>query len=152
MASVNLTSAQRERWLVHVWLLVTFVGSLAVIYFHLTIALHTLIAVGFVGLVVVHLRQRRQAISVLLSRVRRWSRASTRRRTRAAGDAILTFLLLNVLVSGVIELTKGGMAVRISIGFGQPVKWHTLSALLLLVALGVHLIRRASRFRTSTIR
>jgi len=152
MASVNLTSAQRERWLVHVWLLVTFVASLAVIYFQLTIALHTLIAVAFLGLVVVHLRQRRQAIATLFSHVRRWSRVSARRRTKAVGDALLTFLLLNVVVSGVVDLTKGGMAVRVSIGFGQPVKWHTLSALLLLVALGVHLIRRASRFRTSTIR
>lgn len=62
------------------------------------------------------------------------------------------FFILNVIVSGLVDYMIGGRGVFISIGLPQPIRWHGLSAILLLIDVVIHVSRRAKRLRHSTVR
>src|ERR1700722_13120117 len=91
------------RGLVHLGLLLTTAGALATLtILYIRNAIHADIGLAFVGLVVVHLLQRRRTVARMMSQLGR-VRSSVERRLRLAGsDVLLAFITLNVLVSGVL--------------------------------------------------
>lgn len=140
----------RSRWLVHLGLLASGAGALVTLQFlHIRIAIHSDVGLAFCGLVVVHLVQRRRTII-------RWStqlirtRPLPRRLARLfSSDALLAFIALNVLVSGVIDWGRGQPT---TLPLPQPFdRWHLLSGAVLVAYAVVHLVRRRGRLRRSTI-
>jgi hypothetical protein len=79
----------------------------------------------------------------------------TRRGRLALSDAILGFLAVNAVVSGVVVWITGRSVMvplqRIGIPI-PPLNWHTSTSLLLVIYLVIHVIRRAARLRHSHIR
>jgi hypothetical protein len=78
------------------------------------------------------------------------ARSFAERRIRlAASDLILAFLTLNVLVSGVLDWSRGE---PIQLPLPRPFdRWHLLSSVVLVIYLVVHVWRRRKRLRRSTI-
>lgn len=141
---------EERRWVVHVWMIVVFVGSLVVLP-TTTIGVHVLVGLGFAALVIAHLRQRRHRIRALAHQL--WSRDAWRRPggRLAWSDLIMTLLLLNVIVSGIADYLIGGRGLFINVGLPQDIRWHGLSAVVLLVALVIHVVRRWKRLRHSRV-
>jgi hypothetical protein len=145
----------QARWLVHVCLIATFVGTLAALVGTTGTTLHILIGLVFVGLVVVHVGQRRRTIQGLLAglaHVRVWVRPRGR---LAVSDLVLAGLTLNVLVSGLVDWQEGYKVELPLSALGLPenlMSWHALSALVLTAYLAFHVVRRRSRLRSSCIR
>jgi hypothetical protein len=145
--------AQRSfsRWAVHLGLLCSAAAALGTLQLlHVRIAIHTDVGLLFVGLVVVHLAQRRRTLTRMAARIV-GVRASDGRRIRLTlSDFLLFFITLNVLVSGVLDWNRGGpIQVPLPRPFGR---WHLDSGLVLVVYLAVHVWRRRKRLRRSTIR
>jgi hypothetical protein len=144
----------RSRWAVHLALLFTIIVALAPLLLFSVgprVTVHIVIACVFFGLVVVHLAQRRHTVSRLIGQL---ARAGTRMKGRrlAVSDAILVFLVANVLASGIYDLVTGTNN-RIEVpGIQLYIGWHTLSAVLFLGYLIAHVIRRRKRLRRSQIR
>jgi hypothetical protein len=68
---------------------------------------------------------------------------------------VLALLTLNVLVSGTYDLATGTQVILHPRGVGIPFRdigWHVASALVLVVYLFVHVVRRWGRIRRSVIR
>jgi len=73
-----------------------------------------------------------------------------RRIRLTVSDLLLLFITLNVLVSGVLDWSRG---VPIRLPLPRPSgRWHLLSGVVLVVYLAVHVWRRRKRLRRSTIR
>ena len=95
---------QREqyRWLGHLGLIVSFLAALATLLVRRSgIIIHVAVGLVFVAFVVVHIAQRRRTTGKLgaqLVHARAWFKPRGR---LGLSDAILAFLTLNVLVSGV---------------------------------------------------
>jgi hypothetical protein len=145
--------AQRSfsRWAVHLGLLCSAAAALGTLQLlHVRIAIHTDVGLLFVGLVVVHLAQRRRTLTRMATHIV-GVRASDDRRIRLTlSDFLLFFITLNVLVSGVLDWNRGGpIQVPLPRPFGR---WHLDSGLVLVVYLAVHVWRRRKRLRRSTIR
>ena len=70
----------------------------------------------------------------------------------AWSDLILLFLLFNLIVSGIADYLVGERGIFITIGLPRAIRWHALSAVLVLGYLLVHVLCRASRLRTSEVR
>jgi hypothetical protein len=145
-------SARRalSRLLVHLGLLLTAAGALAtltILYIHN--AIHADIGFVFVGLVIVHLVQRRQTVARMVSQIAR-IRSFAERRIRLAGsDLLLAFITLNVLVSGILDWGRGQ---PIELPLPRPFqRWHLLSGVALVIYLIVHIWHRRKRLRRSTI-
>jgi hypothetical protein len=67
-----------------------------------------------------------------------------------ASDAILTFVTINVVVSGILDWGRGA---PLLLPLPQPFdRWHLTSSAVLVVYLVVHVSRRWRRLRRSTIR
>ncbi len=67
-----------------------------------------------------------------------------------ASDAILTFVTINVVLSGILDWGRGA---PLLLPFPQPFqRWHLTSSAVLVVYLVVHVSRRWKRIRRSTIR
>jgi hypothetical protein len=67
-----------------------------------------------------------------------------------ASDAILTFITINVVVSGILDWGRGE---PIRLPLPTPFeRWHLTSSAVLVVYLVVHVARRWKRIRRSTIR
>jgi hypothetical protein len=141
----------RSRFAVHLGLLCSAAATLATLQLlHVRVAYHTVVGLVFVGLVLVHLAQRRRTLVRMATRLVR-ARTFVERRIRLTlSDLLLFFITLNVLVSGVLDW-----------GHGQPIqlplpvpfdRWHLDSGLALVVYLTVHVWRRRKRIRRSTIR
>jgi hypothetical protein len=147
----------RNRWLVHLWLIVTFVAApLAWLFTHHNVTIHIALALAFFGLVVVHLAQRRRTtvrLAAQFAHLRSWFKPRGR---LALSDLILLLLTLNVMVSGTVDWLVGyNTAFPLRTLTGLPVDyigWHTLSTVVLIVYLVVHLVRRRKHFRISHIR
>lgn len=154
MCDAPRTAAQRRRWVVHLWLIISFLAALltcAHFLAHVSIGWHSLIGLAFAGLIVVHFVQRRHRVRSLLSQLRlpsSWRRPIGR---LSWSDLILSFLFASLIVSGIADYFIGGAGIFLNLGVVRPIRWHGLSALLLLVYLLVHVIRRASRLRTSRV-
>ena len=114
------------------------------------IAIHTDVGLVFVGLVVVHLAQRRQTLARMASQIVRVRTFAGRRIRLTVSDLLLLFITLNVLVSGVLDWSRGE-PIQLPIP-GPFDRWHLDSGLALVVYLAVHVWRRRKRLRRSTIR
>jgi hypothetical protein len=152
----TLTSGERRRWYVHLALMVSLAGSLlSLIYLSRSITIHVIFGVWFMVMMVFHLFQRRRTVTSLLKRltgVQTRTRALTR---LALSDIILELLVLDVLVSGLVDaLRHQATQIPFAAGLGLPPglsQWHKLAALVLVVYALVHIIRRRKRLRRSHI-
>ena len=140
-----------SRWVVHLGLVCSAVAALATLdLLHVRIAIHTDVGLCFVGLVVVHLAQRRHTIARLATQIVRTQSFVERRIRLATSDLLLLFITLNVLVSGVLDWNRGS---RVELPLPRPFdRWHADSGLILVIYLAVHVSRRRKRLRRSTIR
>jgi hypothetical protein len=144
----------RSRWAIHLALLVTVIVALVPLLlfgFNPRVTIHVVIACVFLGLVVIHLVQRRHTLSRLIGQL---ARAGSRMKGRrlAVSDAIFGFLIANVLASGIYDLATG-QNTRVPVpGIHLFIGWHSLSSLLFLGYLIAHVIRRRKRLRRSQIR
>jgi hypothetical protein len=150
---VHAGSSRRAwgRGLVHLGLLLTAAGALATLtILYIRNAVHADIGLVFVGLVVVHLAQRRRTVARMMSQLARAKSFAERRIRLAVPDVILAFLTLNVLVSGVLDWSRGE---PIQLPLPPPFdRWHLLSSVALVIYLVVHVWRRRKRLRGSIIR
>ena len=137
--------------MVHFGLLLTTAGALATLtILYIRNAIHADIGLVFVGLVVVHLAQRRRTVARMMSQLARARSFAERRVRLAASDLILAFITLNVLVSGVLDWGRGE---PIQLPLPRPFdRWHLLSSVVLVIYLVVHVWHRRKRLRKSTIR
>ena len=148
------TRAQ-ARWFVHVGLIATFVGALAALVGTTGTRVHILVGLAFGGLVLVHVGQRRRTTARLLAglaHLKVWIRPRGR---LALSDLVLAFLTVNVLASGIVDWQVGYKTELPLSALGLPenlMSWHALSALTLTAYLLVHVIRRRTRLRGSSIR
>ncbi len=148
------SSRARSRWAVHLALLITVIVALVpLLLFSVNprVTVHIVVACVFLGLVIVHLTQRRHTLSRLIAQL---ARAGSRMKGRrlAVSDAIFAFLAANVLASGIYDLAIG-QNTRIEVpGLRLFIGWHSLSGLLFLGYLIAHVIRRRKRLRRSRIR
>ena len=145
----------QARFAVHLFLLASFAASLATVTLITEGWPHLVVGSAFVGLVGVHVAQRRHTVARLLGNLGR-AHVWFRRRGRLAwSDVVLTLLTLNVLASGTYDLLSGTQVILHPREVGIPFRdmgWHVLSALVLLVYLCVHVARRWGRVRHSAIR
>jgi hypothetical protein len=141
----------RSRWLVHLGLLTSAAAALGTLQLlHIRNAIHADVGLVFAGLVVVHLAQRRHRIARMLAQLGRVRPRVERELRLLASDAILAFITLNVVVSGIIDWGRG---TPVLLAFPRPFgRWHLLSSVVLVVYLIVHVSRRWRRIRRSTIR
>jgi hypothetical protein len=117
---------------------------------HVRNAIHADVGLAFAGLVVVHLAQRRHRIARMLARLTRLRPRVERELRLLASDAILTFVTINVVVSGILDWGRGAPPL---LPLPQPFdRWHLTSSAVLVVYLIVHVSRRWRRLRRSTIR
>lgn len=151
-------STANVRFLVHLLLVAAFVASLLSAlelskkYLgHSGTTDHAIIGFVVLAFITVHLTQRRHTIRRLLDALAHRTKNSTSKR-RAASGLILWLLTLNVMVSGTVDLVLGHETLLAVPGPLIFQKWHGFSAIVLLVYVTVHVIRRRSRFRTSRIR
>jgi hypothetical protein len=113
---------------------------------------HSIIGLVVLAFVLVHLIQRRRTVG-RLSTTLVGLRRSTETRTRlAVSDAILWLLTLNVMVSGFVDFVVGHTIFLSIPGPDIIRKWHEMGALVLIVYVIVHVLRRRTRLRTSRIR
>jgi hypothetical protein len=145
----------RARWLVHLALLAGFGASLATVILVPAGTPHVIVGSVFLGLVCLHVLQRRRTVARLvghLGRARTWA---TKRGRLAWSDLIFAVLTLNVLVSGTYDFVTGDKVQlrprQVGIPF-RDVGWHASAALLLLGCLIVHVARRWGRLRHSVVR
>ena len=142
----------RSRWLVHLGLLACAVAALGTLQLlHVRNAIHADVGLAFAGLVVVHLAQRRHRIAGMLARLWGFRRRVGRELRLLASDAILAFVTINVVVSGLLDWNRGAPLLLPLVP--QPFdRWHLLSLAVLVVYLVIHVSRRWRRIRRSTIR
>jgi hypothetical protein len=112
--------------------------------------MHAGVGLVFMGLVAVHLAQRRHRLTRMASQLLGLRPRIERELRVLASDAVLLFLAFNVLVSGVVDWSCG---TPVGLPFPRPFgRWHLDSGLILVVYVAVHIVRRSKRLRRSTIR
>ena len=142
----------RSRWLVHLGLLVFAAAALGTLQLlHIRNAIHADVGLAFAGLVIIHLAQRRHRIAGMFARLWRFRRGVVRELRLLASDAILAFVTVNVVVSGILDWNRGAPLLLpvLPLPFDR---WHLLASVVLVVYLVVHVSRRWRRLRRSTIR
>ena len=150
-AERRTTWSAQSRFVVHHGLLCSAAAALGTLQLlHVRVAYHTVVGLVFVGLVVVHLAQRRRTIGRMATRLVR-ARTFVERKIRlAVSDLLLFFITLNVLVSGILDWGRGQPTqLPLPVPFDR---WHLDSGLAHVVYLAVHVWCRRRRFRRSTIR
>jgi hypothetical protein len=151
-----MLGGERRRWYVHVTLLFSLAGSLlSLIYLSHSITIHVIFGVLFMVMMLFHLFQRRRTVKSLLMRlVGMQTRTGTLTRL-AISDIILELLVLNVLLSGLIDgLNHHATQMPLANAIGLPPgldQWHKLAAIVLVIYATVHIIRRRKRLRRSHI-
>ena len=154
--SKPVLGAERRRWYVHLALLTSLAGSLvSLIYLSHSITIHVIFGVLFMVMLIFHLYQRRRTVKALLKRLAGVEVRSKPSVRLALSDTILELLVVNVLVSGIVDSLRH-QATQItfvaSIGFPQGLaQWHKLGAILLVLYVIAHVIRRRRRLRRSHI-
>ena len=142
-----------SRWRVHIGLIASFTLALIPLFLFSVgsrITIHVVLACCFLALVPAHLAQRKRTAARLARQLVTWTAKARRGRRLALSDAILAFLVLNVLASGIWDFATGRNH-RIP-GLQHFIGWHPFSSVLLICYLAAHLIRRRRRLRTSQIR
>jgi hypothetical protein len=128
---------------------------LSLIYLSHSITIHVVFGVLFMVTLLFHLYQRRRTVASLLKRLI-GAQSRTKGSTRLAiSDIILELLVLNVLVSGVVDglqhhATQFPLAARLGLPPGLS-QWHKLAAIVLVIYATVHVTRRRKRLRRSHI-
>jgi heme exporter protein D len=152
-------SIARNRWLVHLALILGFLAAVISAIFlsrkyfgHSGTTDHSIIGLLFLGLVIVHLTQRRRTVRRLLSQLFDGRNATEHRSHLAESDTTLWILTMNAMVSGVADFVVGHTVFLPIPGPNILQKWHAMSVLVLLVYVIVHVVRRRKRLRTSHIR
>jgi hypothetical protein len=146
------SDSRHQRWIVHLWLIVVFLMALLVLLLHVSILVHMFLGLLFVSLVIAHLRQRRRTVASLwreLCRAGTWLKPRGR---LAWADMLLVVVTFNVIISGFIDYFSTSGGVMIHVGFVRPIRWHSVSAIVLLVFLLFHVAGRARRLRSSDVR
>ena len=140
----------RSRWAVHLGLLGSAAAALGTLQLlHVKIDYHTVVGLVFVGLVAVHLVQRRRTIARMATQLVRARTFAERRIRLAVSDLLLLFITLNVFVSGIVDWERGQPTqLPLPVPFDR---WHLDSGLALVVYLAVHVWRRRKRLQRSTI-
>jgi len=112
---------------------------------------HSIIGLLVLGLVLVHLWQRRRTVRRLLSRLVGDHHETDRHPSQAVSDLILWILTLNAMASGVADFIAGHQ-IYLPIP-GPPIiqRWHALSVVVLIVYVIVHVVRRRQRLWRSRI-
>jgi hypothetical protein len=142
----------RSRWLVHLGLLAMAAAALGTLQLlHIHNAIHADVGLAFAALVIVHLMQRRHRIARMLAQLGRVRRRAVRELRLLASDAILAFVTVNVVVSGILDWNRGE-PLLLPVLPAPFDRWHLLSSVVLIVYLIVHVSRRWRRLRRSTIR
>jgi hypothetical protein len=141
----------RSRWIVHLGLLISGAAALGTLdLLHIRIAIHADVGLVFIGLVAVHLAQRRNRLTQMAAQLLGLRPRIERELRVLASDAVLLVLAVNVLVSGVVDWGRG---TPVGLPFPRPIgRWHLDSSLILVVYLVVHIVRRRKRLRRSAIR
>src|SRR5580700_9238430 len=141
----------RSRWLVHLGLLAFLAAALGTLQLlHVQNAIHADVGLAFAGLVVVHLVQRRHRLARMLAQLTRFRSRVERDLRLLASDAILTFITINVVLSGILDWGRG---TPLAFPLPRPfARWHLTSSVVLVVYLAVHVSRRWRRLRRSTVR
>ncbi len=129
-----------RRWWVHLGLIASATTSLV---FEPVLTLHIVLGLGFVGLVALHLVQRRRVSARLAARLLRIRTILRPAGRMALADLLLAGLAVAMLVSGCWDW---------ALGHPTKVRWHALTGVLLAVFLLVHTLRRRTRLRTSKVR
>jgi hypothetical protein len=153
---ITATRGERRRWYVHLALMVTLAGSLlSLITLSHSITVHVIFGVLFMVILLLHFWQRRRTITSMFKRIvglQTRTRVSTR---LAISDLILELLVLNVLVSGIVDgLQHHATQFPFATALGLPPglsQWHKLAAIVLVVYAVVHITRRRKRLRRSHI-
>jgi len=155
----NGASIARNRWLVHLGLIIGFLGAVISAVFlsrkyvgHSGTTDHAIIGILVLALVLVHLAQRRHTVQQLIARIFGRQRSTARQSRQAASDVILWILLLNATISGVVDFVAGHTIFLSIPGPSVLQKWHAMSVVILLVYVIVHVVRRRKRLRMSRIR
>jgi hypothetical protein len=140
-----------SRCAVHLCLLCSAAAALGTLQLlHVRVAFHTDVGLVFVGLVVVHLVQRRRTLARMATQLFRAGTFVERRIRLAVSDLLLLFITVNVLVSGIVDGNRGAPT---QLPLPKPFyRWHLDSGIVLVVYLAVHVWRRRNRLRRSTIR
>ena len=135
----------------HLGLLISVAAALGTLYLlHIRVAIHVDVGLIFMGLVAVHLAQRRHRLTRMGSQLLRLRPRIARELRALASDSVLAFLAVNVLVSGLLDWSRG---TPVGLPFPRPfARWHLDSSLILVIYLAVHIWRRRKRLRRSTIR
>ena len=98
----------RSRWIVHLGLLISAAASLGTLdLLHIRVAIHADVGLVFLALVAVHLVQRRHRLTRMASQLLGLRPRIERELRVLASDAVLLFFALNVLVSGVVDWSRG---------------------------------------------
>jgi hypothetical protein len=141
----------RSRWAVHLGLLCSAAAALGTLQLlHVRVAYHAVVGLVFVGLVVVHLAQRRRTIARMATQIVRAKTFVERRIRLAVSDLLLLVITLNMLISGIVDWSRG---VPTQLPLPPPFqRWHLTSGIILVVYLVVHVWRRRKRLWRSTIR
>jgi hypothetical protein len=140
----------RSRLAVHLGLLCSAAATIGTLQLlHVRVAYHADVGLAFAALVVVHLAQRRRTLARMANQL--VARTFVKRRIRlAVSDLLLLLITLNVLVSGVLDWSRGA---PIQLPLPAPFyRWHLDSGIALVIYLAVHIWRRRRRLRRSTIR
>ena len=142
-ADRGTTWRTRSRWAAHLGLLGTAAAAIGTLQLlHVRIAIHTDVGLVFVGLVIVHLAQRRRTLARMATQLVRARTFAGRRSRLAVSDVLLLFFTLNVLVSGVLDWSRG---VPTQLPLPRPFdRWHLDAGLVLVIYLVVHVWRRRS--------
>ena len=150
-ATGHATRRVWARGLVHLGLSLTAGGALGTLtILYIRNAIHADIGLVFVGLVIMHLVQRRRTVARMMTQLAR-ARSFAERRIRLAGsDLLLAFITLNVLVSGVLDWNRG-QPIRLPLLPLPFNRWHFLSGVALVLYLMFHVWKRRKRLRRSTI-
>ncbi len=152
----TLTSGERRRWYVHLALLVSLAGSLlSLIYLSRSITLHVIFGVWFMAMLLFHFYQRRRTIRSLFKRLVGIQTRTGSTTRLAISDIILELLVLDVLVSGIVDglqhhATQFPLASTLHLPPGLS-QWHKLAAFVLVIYAVVHIVRRRKRLRRSHI-
>ena len=135
----------------HLGLLLSAAASLVTLQLlHVRQEYHIVVGLVFVGLVVVHLAQRRRTIARMATQIVRTKTSVERRLRLAVSDLMLFFITANVLVSGVVDWRRGAPT---QLPLPAPFyRWHLDSGAALVIYLVVHVWRRKKRLWRSTIR
>jgi len=112
---------------------------------------HAILGIIAVVIVLVHLTQRRRTVRRLVTQLVGRSAAAGRQTRRALSDTILWILVVNAVLSGVVDFVAGHLVELPVPGPYILHKWHAMAALVLVVYVIVHVTRRRRQLRSSHI-